>query len=331
MSNYTKALVTGASGFIGGNVARELLRQGYSVRTLVRKGSDRRNLEGINVEIVAGDLLDAESLRRAAQGCDVLFHVAASYTFWTPHPEDIYRTNVQGTQNILDAALECGLKRVVFTSSESTIGIEDGCLGTEDGQCDPRRLPCHYKKSKYEAETLALSMCDRLPVVVVNPTTPIGPFDVKPTPTGRLVVGFLNRRMPAYVNTGLNIVDVEDVARGHVLALEKGRPGERYVLGNRNMTFKEILDVLELVSGVKAPRRRIPIGVAFFAACVDEMVTGGLLHKEPKVTMASVRVASHFRYFDCSKATGELGLPQTPVEEAFEKAVKWFRQNGYAS
>lgn len=327
-----KALVTGGTGFIGANVARELLRQGYSVRALARSGGNHRNLEGLDAEIVRGDLLDKESLRRAVQGCDVLFHVAASYTFWTPRPEEMYRTNVEGTRNVLEAAREFRLKKAVVTSSESTIGIDGhGVPGTEEGLCDPRRLPCHYKRSKYEAERLALSMSDGLPVVVVNPTTPIGPYDIRPTPTGRLVVDFLNRRMPAYVNTGLNIIDVEDVAKGHILALEKGHPGERYVLGNRNMTFKEILDALESVSGIPAARMRIPIGVAFVAAWFDEMVTGRMLRREPRATLASVRVARHFRFFDCTKAVKELGLPQTPVEEAFAKAVRWFRQNGYAS
>ncbi|MBI2958402.1 MAG: NAD-dependent epimerase/dehydratase family protein, partial [Chloroflexi bacterium] len=273
-----KALVTGATGFIGSNLVRELLRQGYAVRALVRRRSDRRNVAGLDIELAVGDLLDRASLDAALSGCDVLFHVAASYAFWTPKPEDLYRTNVTGTENILNAALAAGVKRVVHTSSESTIGIEKACVGTEEGQPDPRKLPCHYKKSKYQAECLALSMGERgLPVVVVNPTTPIGPFDAKPTPTGQLVVDFLNHRMPAYVNTGLNIVDVEDVAKGHILALEKGRPGERYVLGNKNLVLKEVLATLEAVSGVKAPRTRIPLGIAFVAAFFDELVTGRFL------------------------------------------------------
>jgi dihydroflavonol-4-reductase len=332
-TKHTRALVTGATGFIGANVARELLRQNYAVRALVRRDSDLRNLRDIEVEIAVGDLTDRESLERALEGCDVLFHVAASYTFWTPRPEEMYRTNVQGTADILAAALKAGVERVVYTSTESTIGIErNGSLGDETGIPDLHKLPCHYKKSKYQAEQIALQMCQQgLHVVVVNPTTPIGTLDIKPTPTGQLVVDFLNHRMPAYVNTGLNIVHVEDVARGHILALENGRPGERYVLGNRNMMLKEVLRMLESISNVRASRTRIPIALALAAAYGDEFFAGRLMRRKPRVTSASVRVASHFRYFDCSKAVRELGMPQTPVEEAFGKAVVWFRQNGYAS
>jgi len=325
-----KALVTGASGFIGGNVLAALLERGYEARALLRKESDRRTLAGRNVELAYGDLRDRESLLRALEGCDVLFHVGAVYALWTPDPQLIYETNVQGTENILRAAHAQGIRKVVYTSSESTIGIaRNGALGTEEGPTDPTHLVGPYKRSKYLAEGLALQMArEGLPVVVVNPTTPVGPGDVKPTPTGQIIVDFLNRRMPAYVNTMLNVVDVRDVAQGHVLALEKGRPGQRYILGNRNLTLREILGLLAQITGLPAPRLRIPFALALGAGYASELaakVTG----RPPRVPLTGVRVASHFRCFDCSKAVRELGLPQTPVEEALAAAVYWFRQNGY--
>lgn len=326
-----KALVTGATGFIGGNLVRELLRQGYQVKALVRKESVLRNIEGLDVEVVFGDLRDKASLDRALDGCDVLFHVAACYTLWAPDPEAIYETNVQGTENILSAALAKRIKKVVYTSTESTIGIaKNGSLGTEETGIEPASLAGHYKRSKYLAEKLALKMCrDGLPLVVVNPTMPVGALDIKPTPTGQVIVDFLNRKMPAYVNTGLNVVSVEDVAKGHILALEKGRIGERYILGNRNLTLKEILGILERSSGIRAPRLRIPLWLALAAAYTDEFVSGRILGKCPRIPVTGVKAARQFRHFDCSKAIRELGLPQTPVEEAFEKAVRWFTQNGY--
>lgn len=324
-------MVTGATGFIGANVVRGLIKQGYQVKALVRKESNRENIEGLDIEVVVGDLRDKASLIRALDGCEVLFHVAASYTFWAPDPRDIYETNVKGTENILEAALARGMKKVVYTSTESTIGIaKDRNLGTEDMAVDPRNLAGHYKKSKYMAEKLALKMCgDGLPLVIVNPTMPVGPLDIKPTPTGQLIVDFLNRKMPAYVNTGLNVVDVEDVARGHILALEKGRIGERYLLGNKNLTLKEILTILEGISGIRAPRLRIPLWLALCMSYADEFVSGKVLRRRPRVPLAGVKTARKFRHFDCSKAIRELGLPQTPVEEALEKAVRWFKQNGY--
>jgi len=327
-----KALVTGATGFIGGNLVRELVNQGYQVKTLVRKESDRRNIEGLNVEIALGDLRDKASLASALEGCDVLFHVAACYTFWTPDPKAVYEANVGGTENMLAAALAKGIEKVVYTSTESTIGIaKNGSLGTEELEVNPGHLAGHYKKSKYMAEKLALKMYDEgLPLVVVNPTTPVGPLDLKPTPTGQFIVDFLNGKMPAYVNTGLNLVDVQDVAKGHVLALERGQIRERYILGNRNLTFKEILNILERITGIKAPKFKIPIWIALGAGYADELVSGKILGRRPRIPVAGVKTARKFRHFDCSKAIDELGLPQTPVEEALGKAVKWFRQNGYA-
>ena len=326
-----KAMVTGATGFIGANLVLELLNQDYQVRALIRKESNRKNIEDLNIDTVFGDLRDKASLDAAFEGCDVLFHVAASYTFWAPDPKFIYETNVTGTENILAAALAKGIKRVVYTSTESTVGIAKGKgIGTEEMVIDPNNLSGHYKKSKYEAEKLALRMCrDGLPLVIVNPAMPVGPLDLKPTPSGKLIVDFLNHKMPAYVNTGLNLIDVEDVAKGHILALEKGRIGERYILGNRNLILKDIMTLLEQISGIKAPHIRIPISLALGAAYVDELFSGKILRRQPRIPVAGVKAARKFRHFDCSKAINELGLPQTPVEQALEKSVRWFRHNGY--
>lgn len=328
-----KALVTGGSGFIGGNLVRELVKQGFPVRAFVRKESVLRNLEGLRVEIVQGDLRDRASLEKAIEGCDILFHLAAAYTFWCSEPAIIYETNVQGTRNVLDVAMRQGVKRVVYTSTESTIGIlQNGCLGNELMGVDDAGLAGDYKKSKYLAEKVALDMCRQgLPVVVVNPTMPVGPLDCKPTPTGKLITDFLNHRMPAYVDTGLNVVDVEDVARGHILAWEKGRIGERYILGNENLTLKEILAILERLTSIKAPRLKLPLWFTLGMAHVDELLSAKVLGKSPRIPVAAVKTACNIRHFDCSKAIRELGFPQTPVEQAFEKAVRWFRANGYAS
>lgn len=328
-----KALVTGATGFIGANLVRELINQGYEVRALVRKQSNRKNIQQLKVEEVLGDLRDRSSLDNALNGCDVLFHAAASYTFWSSDSKAIYEANVQGTENILAAALRKGIKKIVYTSTESTIGITtNGTPGNEEYCARSCDVAGHYKKSKLMAEKLALNMCQEgLPLVVVNPTLPIGPFDIKPTPTGQMVIDFLNHRMPAYVNTGLNVIDVVDVAKGHVLACEKGRIGERYILGNKNTTFRDVLGILEQITGIKAPGLKLPIWLALGAAYADEFVSGIILKRYPRVPLAGVKTARKFRYFDCTKAVSELGLPQTPIEEALEEAVRWFRQNGYAS
>ncbi|MDO8490654.1 MAG: NAD-dependent epimerase/dehydratase family protein [Dehalococcoidia bacterium] len=331
-----KALVTGATGFIGSNLARELLRQGYQVKALVREDSDLRNIEGLDIQVAPGDLTQRASLDEALAGCDVLFHVAASYSFWTPDPRAVYQTNVEGTRNILTAARAKGISKVVYTSTESTIGIsKNERREAEELFADPKSVAGHYKKSKCMAERVALDMCNAgLPLVVVNPTTPIGPFDVKPTPTGQLIVDFLNRRMPAYVNTGLNLVDVEDVARGHVLALEEGRIGERYILGSQNYTLKEILGMLERITGIPAPRIRIPLWTALGAAYVDEFLSGHVFRKRPRIPVAAVKTAGKFRHFPPaadSKAARELGFAPSPVDLALGKAVRWFRQNGYAN
>ena len=325
-----KALVTGVSGFIGGNVARALIRGGHQVRALVRKNSKISHLEGLPIEYAIGDLRDIDSLRTALRGCDVLFHIAAHYAFWCKDPGLAYDSNVTGTQNILTAALEYGIKRVIYTSSESTIRIKDGELGNEEVLADPKEVAGDYKKSKVLAERIALEFYEKgLPIVIVNPTTPVGWGDIKPTPTGQFILDFLNNRMPAYVDTGLNIIDVEDVAVGHLLAYEKGIVGQRYILGNANLTFKEILNILGRITGKRAPRTRIPIGLAMAVAYVDEFISGKLMKKCPRVPIAAVKTSRKIRHFDCSRAIKELGLPQTPVEDALRKAVIWFRENGY--
>jgi len=327
-----KALVTGATGFIGGNLVRELLQQGFQVRALARKDSSRRNISDLEIDVAIGDLRDRTSLDHALEGCDVLFHVAAAYTFWTPDPAVIYETNVGGTENILAAAWDAGIQKIVYTSTESTIGIEGHNLGSEETEATLDSLSGHYKKSKLLAERLALQMCqDGLPLTVVNPTMPVGPWDTKPTPSGQIIVDFLNGRMPAYVNTGLNVVDVGDVAQGHILALEKGRIGERYILGNKNLTLRDILGVLEAITGIRAPNIRIPIWLALGAAYADESVRGKLLKRPPRIPISAVRTARKFRHFDCSKSIQQLGLPQTPIEESLSRAVSWFKQNGYVS
>jgi len=326
-----KILVTGATGFIGGNLTRELVKQGYQVKALVRKNSQLKFISEMKIELGEGDLLDKPSLEKALEGCEARCRAAAMYTFWARDPGLIYRTNVQGTQNLLQAARTEGVKKIVYTSSESVIGIEKGCQsGNEDMQRFIENIPGDYKKSKFMAESLVMKMCrEGLPVVIVNPTTPIGPFDVKPTPTGKIVTDFLNHKMFACINTGLNVVDVEDVARGHILALEKGRIGERYLLGNKNLTLREIMVILEKITGIKAPRFNIPYNCALAAGYIDEFFEGNILRRHPRIPVAAVHASRHFRYFDCSKAVRELGLSLTPIERSFAKAVDWFKQNGY--
>ena len=277
-----KVFVTGATGFIGGNLTRELLRQGYQVRALVRKGTDRKAIAGLNVELAEGDLLDAKSLEDALSGCEALFHVAALYGFWAANPRLFYDTNVRGTENIMRAARKNNIKKIVYTSSESVVGVAKHSIGDESGRGCLDQIPSDYKKSKFLAEEAAAKMCsDGLPVVIVNPTTPIGAYDVKPTPTGQIVLDFLKGKMFAFVNTGLNVIDVEDVARGHILALEKGKVGERYLLGNKNLTLQEIFLILEKLTGIKAPGVKIPLAVALAAGYCDDFIEGTIMRRNP--------------------------------------------------
>ncbi len=325
-----KVLVTGATGFVGGNVARALLAHGYQVRALVRDPRRGAALTALGVELAEGDLCLEASLEQALSGCRAVVHVAALYTMWARDPELVYRTNVHGSRALLEAAARAGVERVVFTSSESTLRVPDGGVGDESESGEFHQLSGPYKRSKYLSEQLAMEMAeDGLPLVVVNPTTPVGVGDVKPTPTGHIILDFLNRRMPAYVDTGLNLVDVEDVAEGHVLALERGRAGERYLLGNENLSLHQLLERLASITGLVAPRVRLPYWAALGVARVDDAIARGLTQRPPRVPPDGVRASRHHRYFDCRKAVTELGLPQTPVDEALRKAVAWFRDRGY--
>jgi dihydroflavonol-4-reductase len=324
-------LVTGATGFVGANVARYLLEQDLEVRALVRPGSDRRNLpEHPGFHAVEGDLRDAASVRRAIAGCTEVFHVAADYRFWARDPRELYDSNVTGTENLLAAALEAGVGKFIHTSTVGTIGLKHQPEACNEGTpYDPEQFTSHYKRSKRQAEEVALGYARRgLPVVIVNPSAPIGPWDRKPTPTGKIIVDFARGKMPAYVHTGLNFVHVRDVAAGHWLAARRGRLGERYILGNRNLTMREFLEQVAARVGRPAPRARIPYRLAWLAGCVStglSAVTG----KAPAVPLEAVKMSRRFMFFDADKAVRELGLPQTPIETAIADAVDWFAENGY--
>jgi dihydroflavonol-4-reductase len=318
-----KALVTGATGFVGSHVAQALLGHGWQVRALVRpSASHRRAALPAEIEVAAGDLQDAPSLERAVTGCDAVFHVAAMYELWARDPRQFYAVNVDGTRAVMEAAKKAAVPRVVHTSSVAT--VVPG--GAEDGFADPGSAHGHYKRSKILAERVAFEYDN---VVVVNPAAPMGWGDVRPTPTGNIVLGFLRGMMPAYIDTGLNIVDVEDVAEGHVLAYERGKPGERYILGNENLTLRVLLQKLAKETGRQAPWVKLPMPVAYAAAAISEIVEGRLAHRAPTVTMDAVRMAQTPMYYDSSRARTELGLPQTPVSCALRKSAEWFIANGY--
>lgn len=326
-----KTFVTGATGFIGASIVRELLRDGREVRALVRPNSNLSNLKGLDVELWKGDLLDATSLSSGLEGCDVLYHAAADYRLWTRDPDEMYRTNIGGTKAILEAALESGVSRVVYTSSVGTLGNPgNGLSGNEETPVSLADMVGPYKKSKFLAEREAESFIARgLPVVIVNPSTPVGPWDIKPTPTGKIIVDFLQRKMPAYLDTGLNLIAVEDCARGHILAELKGAVGCKYILGNANLSLRDIFGMLQEITGIPAPRVRLPYTPVLIAAWLNaglSRITG----REPLIPLAGVRMAAHHMYFDSGRAVRELGLPQTPVMKSLEQAVEWFRMNGYA-
>lgn len=322
--------MTGASGFLGASVARALLDRGRQVRLLVRESSDRRNIEGLDAEIRLGDLRDAAAVSSAIAGCAEVYHVAAEYSFWSARTLDMFESNVHGTRNVMDACLEHDVERVVYTSTVGTIGLGGDGDGDERSPSAKSQFCGSYKRSKLEAETLVLSYAARgLPVVVVNPSAPIGPWDRKPTPTGKIIVDFVRGRMPAYLDTGLNVVHVHDVAIGHVLAAERGKVGERYILGNRNMTLEQILGVLGALTGRPAPTLRIPYGIAYAAGLVSTLVADCITHEPPGIPLDAVRMARFKMFFNPAKAIEELGLPQTPVERAFEDALEWFSANGY--
>ena len=326
-----KVFVTGATGFIGASLVRELLKDGCAVKVLARPASDRRNLDGLDVEICEGDLCDPQSLVKGLKGCDVLYHAAADYRLWTRNPSVMYDINVGGTRNILDAALKAGVSKAVYTSSVGTLGNPgNGDPGNEATPVTLADMVGHYKKSKFLAEREAESFIPQgLPLVIVNPSTPVGKLDIKPTPTGKIIVDFLNRKMPAYLDTGLNIIDVEDCARGHILAAQRGRVGEKYILGNENLTLKQIFAMLEKIAGLPAPKVRLPYYPILLAAYVNEALAA-CTGKEPLIPLAGVQMARKFMFFNPSKAVRELGLPQRPVSESLTKAVEWFRSMGYA-
>ena len=321
-----KAFVTGATGFLGSHVARVLAEQGSDLRLLVRPTSDLRNLEGLNADRVAGDLRDPASIEKALSGCDVVFHVAADYRLWVRDPAEMYRSNVEGTRSLLEAARKQGVRRVVYTSSVATMGFTSktnyGNVADEQSPVGIDDMIGHYKRSKFMAEQVAVEAArSGVDVVIVNPTTPIGERDIKPTPTGRIVVDFLKRKFPAYVETGLNLVDATECARGHVQALEKGRAGERYILGGENLTLKQILDRLGAITGLKSPTVKLPYFFALATGVVDEMVMGRLLGREPRATIDAVRMGRKMMFVSSAKAERELGWRTVPVEGALRRSV----------
>jgi len=328
-----KAFVTGATGFVGSHVAHVLAEQGADLRLLVRTGSDPKNIQGLNADRVIGDLCEPESIDRAMAGCDVVFHVAADYRLWVRDPAQMYQANVEGTRTILQAARKNHVRRVVYTSSVATMGftVKNNPVD-ESSPVSLENMIGHYKRSKYMAEEVALAAGhDGIDVVVVNPSTPVGEQDIKPTPTGRIVVDFLKKKFPAYVDTGLNMVDVRECARGHVAALEKGRSGERYILGGENLTLKQILDKLAAITGLPSPRVRLPYAVALASGVVDTVVTGVVLRREPRVTLDAVRMGRKKMFVSSAKAERELGWKAVPVDAALRRAVEWFKDNGYAN
>ena len=328
--------VTGASGFIGANLVHELLARKHRVKALLRPGSDLLGLRGAEFERVEGDLADGAKLKSAMRGCDWCFHVAASYHLWLRDYRPMYVANVEGTRNVISAAAAAGCQRIVYTSTVGCIGLPEPIEGRiipsdEATPVSGAQMKNHYKRSKWQAEQVSTQMVrEGLPVIIVNPSAPVGPRDIKPTPTGQVIVDFLNGKMPAYLDTGLNWVHVRDVAVGHILAAEKGRIGERYILGNGegNWTMKQAFTILEELTGVRAPRFRVPYSLALIAAYANEALSL-LTRRPPKAPLAGVRMARYKMYFNPSKAIRELGLPQTPPKQALADAAEWFRRNGY--
>jgi dihydroflavonol-4-reductase len=326
-----KSFVTGATGFLGSHVARMLGEQGADLRLLVRPTSNLKNLEGLNAETAVGDLRDTASVEKAMQGCEVVFHVAADYRLWLKDPDEMYRSNVEGTRAILAAAHKNNVRCVVYTSSVATMGFTgNGRPANEDSPVSLADMIGHYMRSKFMAEQVALEAgCNGMRVITVNPTTPIGEQDIKPTPTGRIVVDFLKRKFPAYVETGLNLVDVRECALGHIAALEKGRSGERYILGGENLTLKQILDKLGAISGLPSPTVKLPYFVAYAAGLVDENFSGRLMGREPRATVETVRMGKKKMWASSAKAERELGWKTVPADDALRRAVEWFRANAY--
>jgi dihydroflavonol-4-reductase len=327
-----KVFVTGATGFVGSHVAQELSRHGADLRILIRSSSNLANLEGLPAETVVGDLLQVDALRSAVSGCDALMHVAADYRVWVTDPEKMNATNVTGTRELLRLAREQGIPRVVYTSSVATMGFfSDGRLCDEATPVSLANMIGHYKRSKYLAEQEAVAAARAgQQVIILNPTTPIGSGDIKPTPTGRIIVDFLKRKFPAYMDTGLNLVDVDEVARTHVNALEVGQPGERYILGGENLTLKQLLDKMSAITGLPSPTMRVPHSVAMLFALWDQTFTGKLLRREPRATVEAVRMGKKMMFVSSAKAERDLGFQVVPVYAALRSAIDWFRANGYA-
>jgi len=325
------ALVTGGNGFVGCHVVRALVARGDQVRVLVRRDSDVTALSGVEHETWIGDLRDFESIRAAAKGCDEVYHVAADYRLWVQDERPMYAANVEGTKNVIAAAREAGVVRIVHTSTVGALGIPHGGIGTEDTPVSIDEMVGPYKRSKFLAEQAALEAArSGAPIVIVNPSTPIGPRDLKPTPTGRIIVDFLNRRMPAYVDTGLNLVNVEHVAQGHLLAAQHGKIGEKYILGGENLTLAEMLGRLAALSGLAAPRVKLPYAVAFGFALGAEALARAVTHRPPRASLTEVRMARKKMWFDSSKAQRELGYEPGSVDDALRQAIKFFRERGVA-
>jgi dihydroflavonol-4-reductase len=327
-----RVFITGATGFVGSHVARRYAIEGARLRLLTRKTSRLEGLEGLDAEVVTGDLRQPEDLRSALTGCDALVHVAADYRLWVRDPKEMYAANVDGTRELLRLARETGVERVVYTSSVATMGFKsDGSVVNEDTPVSLEDMIGHYKRSKFLGEQEAIKAAAAgQHVMILNPTTPIGPGDAKPTPTGRIIVDFLNRKFPAYVDTGLNLVDVDEVARMHVVALDRGTPGRRYILGGENLTLKQILDRMSAITGLPSPTKKVPHAVAMGYAFFDEMITGRLLKREPRATVEAVRMGKKMMFASSSKAEQDLGFHVLPIYQALRSAIDWFVKHGYA-
>lgn len=327
-----KVFLTGATGFVGSHVARTYATAGAELRLLTRSSSNLAGIEGMKAEVVVGDLREPEGLRSAIQGCEVVVHVAADYRLWVRDPKAMYAVNVDGTRELLKIAREAGVAKLVYTSSVATMGFkEDGTIVNEDSPVSIDDMIGHYKRSKFLGEQEAIKAAKAgQHVMILNPTTPIGAGDVKPTPTGRIVVDFLNRKFPAYVDTGLNLVDVDELARMHLVAVYEGTPGERYILGGENLTLKQILDRMSSITGLPSPTMQVPHAVAMAFAFFDETVTGKLLGKEPRATVEAVRMGKKKMYASSNKAERDLGFKVMPVYPALRAAIEWFEEHGYA-
>lgn len=327
-----KTLVTGANGFIGSAVVRLLLDRGHDIRVLVRPNSDKRNFEGLELEVIEGDLNDNESLKRAVSGCNTLFHLAADYRLWIPDPDNMYKTNVDGTRNLIIVATEAGVEKIIYTSSVATLGInKDGTASNETTPVSLEEMTGHYKRSKFLAEQEVNKLIKEraYPVIIVNPSTPVGPRDIKPTPTGKIVLDTIRHRMPAYVDTGLNIVHVDDVANGHLLALEKGEIGERYILGGDNMTLASILEYICVSQDMSAPTIKLPHNLVLPIAWFMERIAS-ITGKEPRATVDSVRMSKKMMFFSSDKAKEKLGYQSRPGVEGLKDAIDWFNQENYS-